>query len=73
MQIGAQLLRLEAVELVAKGPHAIAQAEKIDVLPIAGAEDLPDVPKDDEPPVLGVQLYLTTLLGQGLSQLHNAS
>ena len=63
VQIGPQLPRLEAVKLVTKGPHAIAQAEEIDVLPIAGADDLPDVPKDDEPPVLRVQLYLTALLG----------
>ena len=66
VQIGAQFLRLEAVKLVAKGSHAIAQAEEIDVLPIAGAEDLADVPKDDEPPVLGVQLHLIALLSQGL-------
>ena len=63
VQIGAQLLRLEAIEYVVKGSEAIAQAEEIDVLPIAGADDLPDVPKDKEPPVLGVQLYLIALLG----------
>ena len=63
VQIGAQLLRLEAIEYVVKGSEAIAQAEEIDVLPIAGADDLPNVPKDDEPPVLGVQLDLIALLG----------
>lgn len=63
VQIGPLLLRLEAVELMTKGPHAIAQAEELDVLPIAGAEDLPDVPEDNEPSILRVQLYLIALLG----------